>query len=41
MSLSKEERERIERFVAMPRHERTPDQLCPESDGRSAREDDE
>lgn len=35
MSLSKEERERIEQFVATPRHERTPDQLCPE------REDDE
>ena len=30
MSLSDEERERIEQFVATPRYERTPDQLCPE-----------
>ena len=30
MVLSKEERERIERFVATPRYERTPDQLRPE-----------
>jgi hypothetical protein len=29
MNLSEDERERIERFVATPRYERTPDQLCP------------
>ena len=32
MALSKEERERIEQFVATPRYQRTPDQLCPEED---------
>jgi len=35
-ALSEEERRRIEEFAATPRHERTPDQLCPtdgESDG--------
>ncbi len=32
MPLSEKERERIERFVATPRYDRTPDQLCPEDD---------
>jgi hypothetical protein len=32
MALSKEERERIEEFVATPRYRRTPDQLCPEEE---------
>jgi len=32
MTLSEKERERIEQFVATPRYERTPDQLCPEED---------
>ncbi len=32
MHLSKEERERIARFVDTPRYERTPDQLRPEED---------
>lgn len=32
MALSKEERERIEEFVATPRYQRTPDQLCPEEE---------
>ncbi len=32
MPLSEEERERIEQFVATPRYERTPEQLCPEED---------
>jgi hypothetical protein len=32
MALSKDERERIERFVSTPRYERTPEQLCPEED---------
>lgn len=32
MSLSDDERERIEQFVATPRYERTPDQLCPEDE---------
>ena len=32
MTLSDDERERIEQFVATPRYERTPDQLCPEED---------
>ncbi len=32
MALSKEERERIQQFVATPRYQRTPDQLCPEDD---------
>jgi hypothetical protein len=33
-ALSEEERRRIEEFAATPRHERTPDQLCP-TDGES------
>jgi len=32
MALSKDERERIERFVSTPRYERTPEQLCPEEE---------
>lgn len=32
MALSDNERERIEQFVATPRYERTPDQLCPDDD---------
>ena len=32
MPISDEERERIEQFVATPRYERTPDQLCPEDE---------
>lgn len=32
MALSEEERDRIAQFVATPRYERTPDQLCPEND---------
>lgn len=32
MALSEDERERIQQFVATPRYERTPDQLCPEED---------
>lgn len=32
MSLSDEERERIAQFASTPRHERTPEQLCPEED---------
>jgi len=32
MALSKDERERIERFVSTPRYERTPEQLCPEDE---------
>ncbi len=32
MPLSEDERERIEQFVATPRYQRTPDQLCPEEE---------
>jgi hypothetical protein len=32
MALSDDERERIEQFVATPRYERTPEQLCPEEE---------
>lgn len=32
MHLSDEERERIEKFAATPRYERTPDQLRPEEE---------